>query len=335
MDNDSLLSGYRESLKVAWGYNDYDDWPLRISSIMHLFADVFAEEFIEDLNVIWDDQEGPERLANIFGYPGRLFRLIDVVLFGLRRKRMPLEEQRAFIVKMLRAAETLKSGDVFNREGSNVLKRPSLPEAEQRNTGHSSLIHKLQAALFMYTEAVLFRGHDAAKSVHGPYMTEQNTMLVIREFHNLHPQEVWPKELLMTTGKITTCCEYDKSADVKVDCYDHIYHSGRLNQSMLSWHVSVDGVSVHDPVVLEQMVDDIIRRTRQVSGMVDQWDWQQKAEKYAQIFWFRKSPLRAYRGLPTLPPQQVYEQIRSGKPNEGRSRSLTSREVALLIQLGV
>lgn len=89
MDNHELLAGYKESLKVAWGYNDYEDWPLRISSIMHLFTDTFAQEFLEDVEALWTDELGPELMSQIFVYPGRLFRLIDVVIFGLRRIRTP------------------------------------------------------------------------------------------------------------------------------------------------------------------------------------------------------------------------------------------------------
>lgn len=334
LDNEELLKGYRESLKVAWGYNDYEDWPLRISSIMHLFTDVFAKEFIEDLNAIWDEENGPQQLAQIFEYPGRMFRLIDVVMFGLRRARTPLEEQRQFVVRMLRAAHTLKAGDLFNKNGANLLIHPDIPPKSSRKQGDSNLIHKLQAALFMYTEAILFRGHDAVKTVHGPYITADNTAIVIREFHNLSPTELWPSSLLINHKKITTVCEYMTSAEVKVDCYDHIYHSGKLNQSLLSWHVTIDGESV-DTEQISAFVDALIAKTRQVSGIVDEWTWQQKTEKYADIFWFRKSPLRELRGLSSKVPDHVYETIRNGKPSEIRSKCLSPREVAFLIQLGV
>ncbi len=50
MDEGLLLQKYRESLRVAWGYNDYNDWPIRVSSIMHLFTDVMSEQFLQDKN---------------------------------------------------------------------------------------------------------------------------------------------------------------------------------------------------------------------------------------------------------------------------------------------
>ena len=75
MNDEQLLKKYKEALKVAWGYNDYDDWPIRVSSIMHLFADTFAQEFLEDMQKIWSEGKGAEKLGNLFRYPGRLFSL--------------------------------------------------------------------------------------------------------------------------------------------------------------------------------------------------------------------------------------------------------------------
>ncbi len=46
--NDNLEK-YRRSLESAWGYNDYNDWPIKFNSIMHLFIKEFADEFVSDL----------------------------------------------------------------------------------------------------------------------------------------------------------------------------------------------------------------------------------------------------------------------------------------------
>ena len=43
-----LLNKYKKSLKSAWGYNDYNDWPVKFNSIMHLFLEEFFDSFIKD-----------------------------------------------------------------------------------------------------------------------------------------------------------------------------------------------------------------------------------------------------------------------------------------------
>lgn len=41
------IQKYKESLKLAWGYNDYNDWPIKFNSIMHLFVTEFTREYLE------------------------------------------------------------------------------------------------------------------------------------------------------------------------------------------------------------------------------------------------------------------------------------------------
>lgn len=330
-----MLRKYRESLRISWGYNDYNDWPIRVTSIMHLFTDVMSEQFLQDLDTLWSEEEGARVLADAFRYPGRLFRLIDIILFGLRRNRIPLDEQRLFTIRMLKAAECLKTGDLFNSDGRNLLRDVSLPQKQELEQGSGDLVHKLQAALFMYTETILFRGHDAAKTVHGPYITQDNTQLVFREYYNLRPGRLWSDSLLIDADKITTICEYDSAADVRVDCLDHIYHTGSLRENLISWKVIIDGEAVCDTGKLRQLTEQVLAKAAQVNGIVEDWDWRQKAKKYAEIFWFRKAPLRARIGLATEPPEWIYARIDEGKPHDARQRCLTPKEIDLLIRLGV
>ncbi|TVX93564.1 hypothetical protein [Paenibacillus agilis] len=331
MNDSILLEKYRDSLKVAWGYNDYNDWPIRISSIMHLFADAFAEEFVSDLNMIWDrTEDAAEIIGKAFKFPGRIFRLIDVVLFGLRRKRIPLSEQHQFIFKMIKIAETLKLSDTFSELGTNLLKGTHIPTELDRI--NSNVVHRLQAALFAYTEATLFRGHDATKSVHGPY-TDDNSCFIFREYYNLRPTELWERKLLLPVESIRTICNYNSDVEVRVDNFDHIYHEGILGKSLIGSVIEINGVREKNDQVIIELTDEIIQKARAVAAIVDRWEWRQKAEKYAEIFWIRKYPLSNLCGRTKSPPSHVYHQILQGNINKVRQKCLSPDEVAKLIRL--
>lgn len=326
-----LLEKYRDSLKVAWGYNDYNDWPIRISSIMHLFAGVFAEEFVGDLNEVWErDKDAAVKIGKAFKYPGRIFRLIDVVLFGLRRKRVQLNEQHQFIIKMIKIAETLKSSDTFSELGTNLIKDVHLPT--ELDGISPNVVHRLQAALFAYTEAILFRGHDATKSVHGPYAGD-NCSFVFREYYNLCPEELWDRKYLLPIKRIRTICSYNSNVQVKVDNFDHIYHEGNLSRGLIGSVVEIDGAKQQNDEVIIKLTNEIIEKVKMISSIVESWDWRQKAEKYAEIFWIRKFPLSQLCGRAIPPPPQVYQQIMQGDVNEVRNRCLSPDEVARLIRL--
>ena len=82
MNNTELLTNYRNSLKIAWGYNDYSDWPIKVTSIMHLFVGELTTELVKDIDYIYEKSNGSQKLGELFIYPGRIFRLIDVIQFG-------------------------------------------------------------------------------------------------------------------------------------------------------------------------------------------------------------------------------------------------------------
>ncbi|KAF6628171.1 hypothetical protein ACN92M_23915 [Paenibacillus polymyxa] len=330
MNDEQLLYKYRDSLKVAWGYNDYNDWPIRIASIMHLFADIFAEEFVADLDKLWRGDESAAEIGKLFEYPGRIFRLIDVVLFGLRRKRVALQEQHQFIIKMIKSAATLKSGDIFSEDGTNPLLGVQYPT--KWVSADAVTIHRLQAALFAYTEATLFRGHDATKAVHGPYLYHDG-LLVYREYHNLCPDVLWDRSLLLSVQSVQTVCHYTAASRVRVDNFDHMYHQGNLRNCLVAAHVEINGQAVEDTQYIIELTKEIIAKTKVISDMVTGWHWREKVKKYAEIFWFRKAPLNQRCGRGFFPPDQVFKQIEEGTINELRSKCLSPEQVARLIQL--
>lgn len=96
------------------------------------------------------------------------------------------------------------------------------------------------------------------------------------------------RALLNSDQKVVTICEYAVSADIRVDCYDHLYHSGKLNESLISWNVTVDDAVVTDPERIISLVDDVISRTRTVSNLVDSWSWQQKRRNMLIFFGFER-----------------------------------------------
>ena len=53
--DEERLSLYRNSLSLAWGFVDYNDWPVKLNSIFHLFLKEFGEEFIKDLRHLEED----------------------------------------------------------------------------------------------------------------------------------------------------------------------------------------------------------------------------------------------------------------------------------------
>ena len=92
------------------------------------------------------------------------------------------------------------------------------------------------------------------------------------------------RSILLPIKKITTVCQYHATADIRVDCDDHIYHTGKLNDELIAWRIEIDGKVETDPKVLQDITEEAIEKARTISQMVDQWDWKKKAMKYEKYF---------------------------------------------------
>ena len=66
MDEQTRLSNYKQSLRTAWGYNDYNDWPVKLNAVLYLFLKEFTAEFLEDLTEAAKNKSFMEDIADAF-----------------------------------------------------------------------------------------------------------------------------------------------------------------------------------------------------------------------------------------------------------------------------
>jgi len=334
MNDAELLSSYRESLKIAWGYNDYSDWPIKLTSIMHLFAGDLAMTLVDDINHIFQ-RGGSQKIGELFVYPGRIFRLIDVIQFGLRINRTGLDIQRDVAVKLIKSAIGLKRSDLFSLNKSNLLIDYNLDRDILTHYIDENAINQFHAALFLYCESMFFRGHDAGKAIHGPYRSNNNSNVIVREFYNLCDNPLWSDDYKIPFNKITTICEYNNNVAIGIDLYDHLSYEGTIKGNLIGSCVVIDGIPIIDPKQIGQYTQNIIKKSNMIQNEINKWDWKKIARQYANIFWFRAYPIKKFLNVECNPSEEVFKKINNGSINDIRLKTLSPKEVALLIQLGV
>jgi hypothetical protein len=163
------LDLYRQSLVVAWGYADYNDWPVKLNSVFHLFLTEVGEELIADMDYL-EVQRGYQApdIAMLFKNPARVYRMIDSAVYSMRRRGVSLEEQRAVVLRLLDVVAALKHGSEFNENGRNIIYSPSrVVELRRRQLSSVSCtreealtVHRLCGSLWAYTECIFFRAHS-------------------------------------------------------------------------------------------------------------------------------------------------------------------------------
>lgn len=334
--SEEKLMMYKKSLESAWGFNDYNDWPIKYNSVMHLFLDSFTQEFLDDFKTLKSRGVTNQEIADAFGNPSRIYRIIHTVIYGMKNLKYSVQEQKRMAVQLLDITSLMKSGSIFNEDGRNIIFNTGELEAVSHMKFHkveehnvASQLHRVLGILWAYTEALFFRAHDVTKEIHGLYELN-NSSLLIREYLNLMPVNLWDLSDL-GCNKIKIYTIYTKEIEVSIDAYNHLFHhNGSLIDGLFAYRIEIDDKECSLEGLMElipKLSEDIVK----IHQWAKQVDWREKTQKYAEIYWFRKRPLRKMIGLSEDIPSEVVHNIASGQVDERRLKNLTDKQIKYLI----
>ena len=339
-DEEYLLK-YKESLKSAWGYNDYNDWPIKFNSIMHLFLPNFTDEFLKDLQEIKRIGVNDNIITESFGNPARIYRIINPIIYGMKKMQTPLNRQREVVINLLKMVENMKVGSIYNEDGNNIILSNNEANSiinelrlEEADKQRSQMLHRFLGLLWTYTEAIFFRAHDVTKEIHGFYSVYNSDLkLLIRDYMNLRPKDLWPDISLPNLKRVTVYTIYKNRLDVSIDAYNHLFFNrGDYVDDLVKFAIICDGKEV-----LFSELQDLFPELLNTVQCIKDWAASAKKSeligKYAEIYWYRKKALCDILGKNYRVPREVYEAINSGKPDVRWEKILTPREIDILISL--
>jgi hypothetical protein len=341
LDEKCKIQAYKQSLKSAWGYNDYNDWPVKFNSVMHLFLEEFAQEVLDDLEEIRAQGIPPQAVARAFFNPARIYRLINPVLFGMKKLGRSLKQQREITVCLLDLVKQLKYGSEFNEDGINIILGPKELDAVRReipftraDENSSALLQRFCGVMWSYTEAIFFRAHDVTKEIHGPYYVSGSLHnLLIREYMNLNPSRMWRDIPLLPFQSISVYAEYSPDLELSIDSYNHLFlRNGNYKNDLISYAIRC-GDELLDINALPKIINMMIETIKHVHQWADRSSWHEITRRYADIYWYRKKPLRDILGLDWTVPEAVYEKIDHGEKDPRRKENLTAEQIDRLIQM--
>jgi len=323
MDSSRKLELFKKAVSQLWARDGENTWPIEINSIIHLFMDLFVKELLEDMELLSGKGESSSQIAGRFKTSARVIRLIMPCLFGMKSLAMGIDERRQHVLKLLSLVEILKPGDLFNRDGKNiVLRDQEFKDAfegkpiSKADKPASFLIHRFCAILWNLAESICFKTHGLIREFHGPYfMPGDDREILIRDFYSLNPGELWPQCPPSGYSRIRVIAVY-KKMDMSIDIYNNVAIKEGLKyvDNLDSYRVEGDGKVLNlDEVkklskVFASMMLDITTR-------VEKMDWKRLTSQYARIFWYAKKELRDGLGKEWLPPAEVEQRIARGAPD--------------------
>ena len=341
MSYDVRLEKYKKSLESAWGYNDYNDWPIKVNSVTHLFLKEFATEVLEDLNSIKDNPELIQKCIKEFGNPARLYRLIDPVIFGMKRLNYPVDYQRKVVLLLLDLIKQMKVGSEFNESGKNLIYNDSVIENDIKNKlivtnelEAASIIQRFCGIMWAYTEAIFFRAHEVTKEIHGLYQLKDGNQLLVREYLHLQPYELWGDDMTFLKYKnIVVGAVYKPELKIRIDAYNHLFlENGNYRSDMCGYYILANGKPI-EVDELNLLMEEALKTIDKIHSLTDKMDWRQLTNKYADIYWYRKSPFRAILGKETTVPDSVRKNIETGEPDKRRINNLSEEQIRNLIRI--
>lgn len=319
---DSFIRAIEESFA---GMNPKTNWPLNGGQIDSYFDADEALDMYYRLNKLKEKMSIKE-IANLMPAADimRIF-LCNNAIIGLKVANKigidkitngELEKYLHFLLDILK--EKTKS-DVFCLDGKNFLISQeginkitkeinwNYPESsETRRSVASLIINANNLAYTLFFDIYMTGGFY----IHGPYDVSEkfggNAIMLIRDYHNLHPNEVW-KEHNLPFKKIKIFTVY-KNLSVKMNFTNHIITRDSIGDKLIAYKIFVDEKDIC-PENIPSIIDTISMKASEQSRRVNSLSSLDRARKGAEIAFYLFKELREFMGDNWCPPKEIENTI--------------------------
>ena len=267
---------------------------------------------------------------------------------GMKGLGIPIAEQREQVLYLLSLVKHLKYGDLFNNDGKNAVLSPEefahvvdagkmiptpVDPVPGKKNSHSLSIHKLCGVLWNYAETVCFKTHGLIREFHGPYRFPGcDDQVLIRDFYQLKPVELWPQCATVPYKKIRIITAYENTG-MTIDIYNNVTIAAGCSfiSSLKSYAIEADGkfLDIHE---IDALTAELSKVIIAITTLIQDQDWRFLAEKYAEIFWFSKKELRDEMHLDWHIPALVKERIQTGELNT-KLQGLSQNHLKRMLQI--
>ncbi|NIO44246.1 MAG: hypothetical protein GTN36_01675 [Candidatus Aenigmarchaeota archaeon] len=324
---------YVEALTAPFMITDPKKWPIRAGRAKSLFKEEFATTIRKYFSEIKNKQIPIQSVADAFESPTRIWRLTYHILGTLKKTGVPKQEIREIMLYLIKMISLLKSDDVFNTTGCNlILTTQEIKKAEQdlkaADLQTSREIHNLFGLLWTYAECIYFVAHEAVVEIHGPY----HKSLVVREYKNLSPTDLWSDLNIFPYKHLKITTLYN-DIELEFDVYNNSQlKKGDLVNCLKSYKIEADGKRLETKEI-SRLSGWLAKQTYEMVKKVDSWNEKQQAKKYADIFWYILKPLADLLGEDWHVPQIVYEKIERGELPPKKTQSPSKEEVIDMLKI--
>lgn len=188
------------------------------------------------------------------------------------------------------------------------------------------MVQRLCGILWAYSEAPFFVAHDIAMEEHGLY-GYNSKRIMFRDFFNLKPAELWPECSEFPFNEIRIICVYNERFNVDFDVFYNTYpNQGNVIEDLEEFYIEADDSRL-ELVDIHKITNSSAKIIESISKKIESMNEMEIAKKYADIFWYRKKPLRDALGKDWKPPKEIYTKIEQGEIKPEIKRNPTPEDI--------
>ena len=147
---------------------------------------------------------------------------------------------------------------------------------------------------------------SAGSEIHGPYLVG-NYYILIRDYFDLNPQEIWP--IKNKYSSIKMYLKYPKDTGIKINFIDQVNSAKPLGKELVSFSILVDGKKITSLEDINSLCSYFSILTEHQSKKVNQLTPQEIIKKGAQIYYYSNRNFFNYYKEDWRPSKEVFDRI--------------------------
>jgi len=293
-------------------------WPANAAQIEAYFSDIIA------LNLFKRFKENPKEFKRALSTL-RAFTLYASLyhteIVGLKTAKLysgyPKTQRDIldFVFSFFDVIESKVKGEVFCLDGTHrILTQKEIKKIEREkkwikaNNAIKREIANLIVSLENLTWALYFDPFPCAgREIHGPYFLGEGKVMLIRDYFNLNPKEIWKIKNKYPSVKMYLI--YPKEVNIKLNYANQVKSSQSLKDALISFSIEVNQKQITNLSQISRLFKYFCLLGGKQAEKVNKLSSLEILRKGAEIYYYRYKNFFEYYGEDWHPPAEVYERI--------------------------
>ena len=309
---DSVENALKQSIKSE------EFWPLNPIQLTAYFSDTFAVDVYTLVGELIEKNIPPKESSEYFPSPLSIRSfLVNHASTGLKTAhnlgwhKTSFKQREDFFSYLFDVLEEKSGKDIFVESGKQLIltkqdiEKIPIHKFTNIDDSNKKQFIEIKLALFSLVWAIYF---DLFASTgyftHGLYPVEDNKVLMIYEYFNLKPQDIWPRSSINPVCSAKLFAVYSGDVDLKINFFGREDSLTGHNNKLISFSIEIDGKSMRIDD-LSSITEEIFEITTNHTKYVNELKPLQVVKKSTMISYFEYKDLFEFLNKDWRPPRAI------------------------------